>query len=462
MMKFVDRNVELGKLLKVLRKDSAQLVVLYGRRRIGKSTLVKKSFEEVPGIFFQADQTSVTNQLYLLARAVEEQVEGFSSAVYPDWESLLKALNRQLSGGVTLCLDEFPYLVKSSPSLPSVIQNFWDNGNPRFNLILCGSSQQSMYTELLNEQSPLYGRADLIMKLGPISIGYIGETMELRDACECVENYSLWGGVPRYWQLAKGYGGWRDAMGELMLQPDTTLTDEPNRLLRDEMREVVISRTILSTVGAGANKLGEIASRVGRPVTEMSASVKRLIDMGYLRKDVPFGENPKNSKKTLYEIADNFLDAYYNFCAPNASLIALGRTGAVWKVLEARLPVYFGRQWERICRDAVSGNMVDGICYGVARRWWGNVLCGSAAGTRQVEIDLLAESLDGTILLAGECKWTKCEDGARLLADLRAKVENLSFANKYKEIRYALFLRENCKSPSCRIFLPDEMVALSE
>ena len=461
-MKFVDRERELGRLCRAVESDGRALVIVYGRRRVGKSTLIKKALDSRRGIFFQADETSSVNQLRLLAAAVDEQCPGFGSAIYPEWDSILAAINRSVVPGTTLCLDEFPYLVKSFPGLPSVIQNFWDNSSPKFNLILCGSSQRAMYDELLNEQSPLYGRADCIIKLQPIDIGYIGEAMELKTGVQCVENYALWGGIPRYWQLAMPFKSWRGAFEELMLRPDSTLADEPNRLLRDDLRDITMSRTLLSIIGSGANRMSEIASRAGKPASELTGPLRRLIDMGYVAKEIPFGENPKNSKKTLYKISDRFLDAYNRFVAPNVSLISLGRMSAVRSVVERSMGIYMGQAWESICRNTVSGNIVDGVLYNVASRWWGNVTDGVRGKAKEVEIDLLAESVDGATLLAGECKWTSGIDSVHLLEELRHKVESLPFAARYREVRYALFLRESPHgNATCRVFLPEEIIALS-
>lgn len=458
-MDFVDRIKELDRLRAFLDSADSTLGVIYGRRRVGKSTLVKKAIEGRPAVYFQADETQVANQLALLAKSVAMLLPGFDKVIYPDWYALLETLNRQLPAGAVVCLDEFPYLAKSLPSLPSVLQNFIDNASPGFKLILCGSSQQSMHSEVLNESSPLYGRTDLIMKLRPLSIAYISEAMDLKSDREAVKYYAVWGGIPRYWKLCLQYGGFRESFCELLLQHETTLVDEPNRLLRDDMRDLTLSRTILSVIGDGANRLSEIAGRIGKSSQELTGPLKKLIDMGYIQKETPFGVNPKSSKTTLYKIADNFLAAYYRFVAPNASLISLDKPEAVWQTVESRLPAFIGAEWEALCRRAVSGNVVDGVAYGLCSRWWGSVPDARERRRTEIEIDVVAESVDRRHLLLGECKWTDNEDAARVLHELRGKSARLPFIGNYAEVHYVLFLKEAAVGVAgCRCLAPGDVV----
>lgn len=461
-MKFVDRTEESTRLLRAMNSEECTLNVVYGRRRVGKSTLIRRLLRPRSDIYFQADETRTENQLFLLAKAAASVIQDFDRAIYPDWTSMLEALNYRIDQNATLCLDEFPFMVKSCPALPSIIQRFWDSGKSRFNIILCGSSQQAMHSDLLNGSSPLYGRADCILKLLPIAPAYLREAMELSSAGEAVENYAFWGGVPRYWKLCLDEGSLEKGIRRLLLSPDGTLIDEPGRLLRDELRDLTLSRTLLSLIGNGANRLSEIAARAGKPANELAGPLRRLLDLGFIERDTPFGEEEKNSKHSLYRISDPFVDAYYHFVAPNASLIAQGGEDAAWKLLSLGFNAYVGSWWERLCRRAVSGKRVGGILYGAASRWWGQVY---AAGTAsRMEFDVVARSIEGRSLLVGECKWTRAEDAPRLLAALRAKAALLPFIGSYEHIQYVLFLREPPAVPveadDCLVLLPDDVIAL--
>lgn len=460
-MKFVDRTNEIARLTKAVTSNENKLIVIYGRRRIGKSTLIRRVLSAGKDIYFQADETQTANQLYLLAKTIATVIPGFDHVNYPDWRSLLEAFNYRITGRITLCLDEFPYLVKSFNALPSVIQYFWDTQSPRFNLILCGSSQQSMYSEVLNEKSPLYGRSDCVIKLQPIKLPFIQEAMSLPSAKDAVINYAFWGGVPRYWKLCLDEGSLENALRHLLLSPDGTLVDEPGRLLRDELRDLTLSRTLLSAIGNGVNRISEIAGRLGKNVTELTAPLRRLIDMGYVEREVPFGEEAKNSKRSLYTIKDEFMDAYYHFVAPNTSLIGLGRDDAVWSILAEGMNSYVGSHWERLCRKAVSGQTLDGITYGVASRWWGTVYDHEKKCGRQMELDVVAMSTDRKHLLVGECKWTSPENAGRLMSALKEKASLLPFAKDVRHIRTVLFLREKpLDNPEGHILLPEDVMSL--
>lgn len=441
-MKFVDRTKELERIAKAKADEQPRLVVVYGRRRVGKSTLIKHSLDTQRDIYYQADETQVGNQLSLIAKAVAAVYPGFDRAVYPDWYALLEAINYRVEQNTTICFDEFPYLVKSYPPLPSVIQRFWDSGESRFNMILCGSSQQSMYSDVLNASSPLYGRSDTIIKLQPLEIRFIVEAMSLNSAKEAIAHYSLWGGIPRYWQLAANEGSIEQAVKSLLLSPDGTLTDEPTRLLRDDLRDIVLSRTILSIIGNGVNRLSEISARMGKTATELFAPMKRLIDMGLIERETPFGENAKSSKRSGYKIKDQFMNSYYRFVAPNASLISMDKADLVWQNMQTQLSAHIASEWKRLCRRSVSGSTIDGIAYGEAQRWWGTAYDVSTKKGKQMELDLVARSIDGNHLLVGECKWTAADYSQRLLEELKQKVARLPFAKEYSNIHYMLCLRE--------------------
>lgn len=312
-MEFVDRKKELERLQKSLSREKPQFIVVYGRRRIGKSTLIKKVMNFERGdIYFLADKTSEPSQRQLFSSIIDISVEGFSMASYPTWESLLVSLNRSIEHRITLCLDEFPYLVKSCPALPSIIQKLLDEKKLKYDLIICGSSQQMMQGFVLDSKEPLYGRADEIMKMKPISPAFLRQALHC-DADQAVREYAVWGGVPRYWELRENYDNYYEAIENLLLTSEGTLYDEPTKLLYDEMRDTVQASSILSFIGNGANKLSEIASRAEKQATDITPLLLRLRELGFVNKEIPFGESEKKSKKGLYHISDSLLRFHYHY-----------------------------------------------------------------------------------------------------------------------------------------------------
>ena len=455
-MNFVDRIEETARLRDALSREKFSLVVVYGRRRLGKSTLIKRGLSD-SDVYFLSDRSEGQHQRILLAKVVAQVFPDFDKLVYPDWESLFRAVNYRTDKRFTLCLDEFPYLVEQSPELPSVLQKLVDEKQLKYNLVLCGSSQNMMYGLFLDSTAPLYGRADEIMRLTPIRLPYIQEALNL-DAVSAVEEYAVWGGVPRHWELRETRNSLSDALWHNILSINGTFYEEPIKLFQDDVKDIVKTSTIMSYIGSGANRLSEIAARCNEPATNLSRPLKKLIDLGFLEKDVPFGIDEKNAKKSLYKIADPFMAFYYQFVVPNRSFIELGRRLPLEQALAAHFSEYVSMHWEKLCRDAVTGNMVNGIVYGKAKRWWGPLL-NEDKKPEQIEIDVMAESLDKKYLLVGECKWTNQENGKQLTAELLRKANLLPFTKNYN-ILPVLFLKNAPKDDVRNTMLPESVVEL--
>ena len=455
-MKFVDRIDETARLKDALAGEKSSLVVIYGRRRLGKSKLIKRVLSD-KDVYFLADRSEGQHQRILLAKVIAQVFPDFDKLTYPDWESIFRAVNYRTDKRFTLCLDEFPYLVEQSQELPSVLQKLVDEKQLKYNLVLCGSSQNMMYGLFLDSTAPLYGRADEIMRLAPIRLSYIREALGL-DATSAVEEYAVWGGVPRYWELRENRTSLNDALWHNILSVNGPLYEEPIKLFQDDVKDIVKTSTIMSYIGAGANRLSEIAARCNEPATNLSRPLKKLIDLGFLEKDVPFGIDEKNAKKSLYKIADPFMAFYYRFVVPNRSFIEFGRRLPIEQALTAHFYEYVSMQWEKLCRDAVTGNVVKGVIYGKAKRWWGSVL-NDDKKPEQVEFDVVAESLDKQYLLVGECKWTTGESGKQLTAELLRKANLLPFAKNYSIVPM-LFLKSASDDDAGNALLPEDIVKL--
>lgn len=456
-MEFVDRTEEIGRVKEALTLEKPSLVVMYGRRRVGKSTLIKRVLTE-EDVYFLADRSESQHQIELLAKVVAQKFPDFDKLSYPDWESVFKAINYRTTERFTLCLDEFPYMVEQSPELPSVLQKLVDGHELNYNLLLSGSSQNMMYGLFLDSTAPLYGRADEILRLTPLRLPYIQDALHL-DAVDAVEEYAVWGGVPRYWELREKRRTLQEAIWRNVFSVNGVLYEEPIKLFQDDVKDIVKTVTLMSYIGNGSNRLSEIASRCNEPATNLSRPLRKLIDLGFLEKDIPFGTDERNVKKSLYKIADPFMAFYYKFVVPNRSFIELGRKAPVEEAFNTNFSAYVGLQWEKMCREAVSGNKIGGVTYGLARRWWGSVL-NEDKKPEQIEIDVMAESLDHKYLLVGECKWTSQENAQQLTAQLLRKAALLPFAGKYTVVP-VLFLKTAPSDPADNVLLPADILALS-
>ena len=461
-MEFVDRKKEFARLQKALQRENPQFIAVYGRRRIGKSTLIKRVMDFSRGdIYFLADRTSEPSQRQLFSTIVDMSIEDFSKASYPTWESLLVSLNRALDHRITVCLDEFPYLVKSCPALPSILQRLLDEKKLKFDLIICGSSQQMMQGFVLDSKEPLYGRADEIMKMQPIGPAFVCQALHC-DAEQAVREYAVWGGIPRYWVLRENYDSLHDAIENLLLVSEGTLYEEPSKLLYDEMRDTVQASSILSFIGNGANKLSEIASRAEKQATDITPQLSRLKELGFIKKEIPFGESEKKSKRGLYHISDPLLRFHYRYVLPYRSLIELGNSHAVLSVLEKTENDYTSQVWEELCRNYISTHGFDNVVYQAASRWWGSYYDEGKEQYIPAELDVVAESFDGKHLFLGECKWqngNQLIDAKEELERLQTIAGGLPFAKDHT-VHYALFLRESPKHPDvAKIFYPSDVLS---
>ena len=456
MLTFVDRTSEQARLKKALHREVTTFVVIYGRRRCGKSRLIKQVLTS-DDCYFMADQSESSQQRILLAKTLSAAVEGFDKATYPDWEALFATLNLRLKKRMTLCLDEFPYLVKTAPELSAVIQKLMDRKETlNFNLILCGSAQQLMHGLVFDSAAPLFGRADEIMKIKPMNAVYLQEVLRT-SAEETVEEYSVWGGIPRYWELRLTENTLFAALEYHVLNSQGVLYDEPLRLFLDDMRDMVHSFTILSLIAAGCNRLSEIAARIEKPATHLSAPIDKLLMLGYIERVIPFGENPKNSKKSLYKFADPFLNFYFRFVVPNRSFIEIEQASVITKRIKEQFAGYVSWHWEKLCREAAPFLEINGIRFNMAANYWG-----TPVKNKPIEIDVVAESYDGQYLLVGECKWSeKMPDTQSLLAELEKKAALLPFA-KDKTIIPALFLKRKPQNEFLQnIFTAEDVLQMS-
>jgi AAA+ ATPase superfamily predicted ATPase len=453
MIKFVDRIEEQQRLKKALGRKGASFIVVYGRRRCGKSRLIKEVLSS-NDIYFMADQSEAIQQRSLLAKVIGQRIAGFDKVIYPDWETLFEALNLRLHRKITLCLDEFPYLVKNAPELPSVIQRLLDDrAHLNFNLVVCGSSQQLMHGLVFDSTAPMFGRADEIMKIQPMPPVYLQEILNC-SAVEAIEEYSVWGGIPRYWELRSAEKSLRQALAYHLLTSQGVLYDEPVRLFLDDMRDTVHSFTILSLIALGCNRLSEIAGRLGKPANHLAAPMDKLLMLGYIEREIPFDENYRNSKKSIYRIADPFLNFYFRFVVPNRSFVEIGQVDGVLMKIKEQMAGHVAPLWEKLCRDMVPFLSIDGISFNPASRWWGKPVKDT-----EIELDVVSVSQDGKFLLVGECKWSdKLTEVKKLFAELEQKANLLPFAQGKTVVPVLFLKRKPAGMQMENIFYPEDVL----
>jgi hypothetical protein len=435
-LKFFDREEEAARLERLVARTEGSFGVLYGRRRCGKSRLLREVLPADRSVYYVGDDREETLQRSGLAAEVGRLVPGFEQVRYPEWDALLARWWREAPGGSVLVIDELPALVQAAAELPSLLQKYLDRHAERgLHLLVAGSSQRMMQGLVLDRAAPLFGRAVEILKISPLRAGWILDALRLRDPARAVEAYAVWGGTPRYWELAADHPDLPTALRNLVLSPLGVLYEEPARLLLDDLRDTTQAASILSLVGQGCHRASEIAGRLGKPATSLSRPLQRLVEMELVTRELPFGASPRSTKRTLYKISDPFLRGWYRFVEPARSRLEARRIGEVEEGIARRFPHHVGEVWEELARESVPHLDLFDRGWGPASRWWG-----TGRDRRPLEVDLVAESLDRRSVLVGEAKWSAVADAGRLLAELERKAARLPFVED-REVLPALWLK---------------------
>lgn len=417
MLPFLDRGSELRRLRRALEAAPSFAVVL-GRRRLGKSRLIVEALSDHRHVYYVGDARDAVLQRRSFAAEVARHLAGFDAVDYPDWDALLARLFRDAPRGLAIAVDELPELVGRSPELPSVLSKRLDGARPGGPaLIVAGSSQRMMRGLVLDASAPLYGRATEILEIQPLPLGWLGDAFGMRSPSAVIEHHAAWGGVPRYWELARGRGDVFDALEEIVLDPLGPLHREPERLLLDEMTDVARPASILSLIGRGAHRLSEIGGRLGVPATSLSRPIATLMELGHVAREVPFGRTLRDTKRTLYRLRDPFLRTWYRFVEPNRSRLGAGLSPRVRAEVEAAWPRHVGEHWEAVARDALPHLDLLDRRWGPPSRWWGRARDGAP-----LELDLCAAAAEGDDVLVAEAKRTCSASEARsILAELERK-----------------------------------------
>jgi hypothetical protein len=406
-MRFLDREDELGRLDRLARRRGGGFAVVYGRRRVGKTRLLLEWCARQGGAYSVADQSAAAIQRRYFAAVIAERLPGFADVEFPDWRSRLSHLARESArerwrGPVVL--DEFPYLVLGSPELPSVLQRWIEHAtDAKLVVALAGSSQRMMQGLVLAGDAPLYGRARETLDIRPLQPTFIEAPFGPVSGAEVARIHACWGGVPRYWELAcEERGDQRARVDKLVRDPLGPLHREPDQLLLEEVPSAAEVRPVLDAIGAGAHRLSEIGARMERSATSLSRPLGRLLELGLVRREVPFGDDEKSGRRSLYKIDDPFFRLWFRVVAPHRGRLASASQKGRRALLDRLWPDLVGAGWEDLCRlrvPRVGGRSALGRLgpWGPASRWW---------SANSAEWDLVAESIDGRRLLIGEAKWS--------------------------------------------------------
>ena len=432
MEKFYCREEELRKLNKRYHASDFECIIIYGRRRVGKTTLINEFCKDKPTIFFSALNTTEIENLESLSKSIMNYERPDMDA-FPEFKTYDAALDEltalAMHERIVFVIDEYPYLAKAKPSISAMLQHIIDHkwNNSKMFLILCGSSMSFMENQVLGQESPLYGRRTGQFKIAPLDYK---ESAVFHPDLSTEDNaliYGITGGVPHYINKL----GVKESVDEALLANffarSSYLYEEPANLLKQELREPAIYNAIITAIAQRASRINDIALKTGQENSVVSKYLGTLIDLGIVKKETPVTE--KIGKKTIYELADNFFRFWYRFVPANMSAIDSGRIQKSYaNSIKKNLLDYMGLTFEHMCRDYLLYYEKDlPIELNQVGQWWGT----DNKNKKQVQIDIVGTPVEGDEYIIGSCKYRNEKIGLDELELIREYAQVFGKGKKY-------------------------------
>lgn len=446
----MNRFYESGRIRELQSLDSAYaregfaFAVIYGRRRVGKTSLIKEfiSRGDKKAIRFTATESTDTANRENFSQSVFSIYPEMSTlGCFPSWESALKYIASQSARErIVVAIDEYPYLAKANRSISSEFQKCIDEILQDTNvfLILCGSSMSFMENQVLGYQSPLYGRRTLQYKIMPLDYYDSAEFFPDANHQEKILGYAVTGGIPLYLSVIAQSKKIETGIANAFFLKNGFLYEEPQNLLKQELREPALYNTIITAIAGGATRLGEIAARVGETDSKIAKYINNLIALGIIEKELPVLSSGKRG--SIYYIKDNMYRFWHRFVPGLVTLIENDYEKVYDLRVKPYLPDYMGSIFETVCRQyLLRRNIREKLpfLFDNVGRWWG----GNPVTKKETEIDIAAASNDNLIL--GECKWTNKEVGFSVFNELKEKA--VLFPDK--NIHFFLFSKSGFTLP---------------
>ena len=426
------RENELGDMNRRYNKNSFECLIVYGRRRVGKTALINEFCKDKPTVFFSALNASDKENLEALSKAIyEKDHPGLDSApVYQNFEAAFDEITRMAEKErLVFVIDEYPYLAKASKSISSrlqhIIDHTWKNG--QLYLILCGSSMSFMEYQVLGYESPLYGRCTGQYKIKALTYREIAAFNPALTGEQQALVYGITGGIPHYINKLDVYDDVDEALKQNLFNTSSYLYEEPENLLKQELREPAIYNSVIAAIASGASHSNEISTKVGIESTICAKYLKVLLDLGIINRESPMTEKP--GRKTIYTIGDNFFRFWYRFVPQNASTISAGRIEQIYEpVIKRHFSAYMGLVFEQMCREYLlryAENLP--IIISDVGQWWGT----DSTAKKEVQIDIVGTPVEGEEYIIGSCKFRNEPVGVDELELIRRYANVFGKGKKY-------------------------------
>ena len=431
-MRFIGRKNELHTLNTEYNRNSS-FVVIYGRRRVGKTTLIKEFLKNKTAFYYLATEELESQSMKRLANVIARTTKNtlLQKIEFTDWLDLFQLIaDHKPEEKKVLVIDEFPYLVRTNSAFPSILQNAWDEFLKDSNvmLILSGSLIGMMQKHALSYDSPLYGRRTAQMRLTPLPFTSIYETQNLPFE-QAVEQFALTGGVPKYLEFFEDGRPLEEQLKDAVFSKNGFLYEEPNFLLKSEFLTAVNYFSIIKTIADGNHKLGKIASALGQESSSLTPYLSTLSDLGFIEKRTPITEkNPEKSRKGLYFIADNFLRFWFCYVYPYKGELELDNMQIVLDEIHKDFKEKFvAFAYEDICKDIFaklcSNNAISFVPSRIGSYWLNDY-------DGDTEIDVMSVDHQNKQVFAGEYKYHTKPVDAPVYFTLKEKVDNAAEIRK--------------------------------
>lgn len=442
---FVNRNQEINYLQQEYRQDYASLVIIYGRRRIGKTTLIKNFIEDKNALYFMAteepERENKKNFQRLLGTFTGNEL--LKKNMDLQWDEIFSLLGNYAPGTrKVLVIDEFQHLGKSNKAFPSIFQRVWDQVLCRVNImvILCGSLVSMMYAQTLSYASPLYGRRTGQIRMKQVAFKDYSLFFNKPDELNLIAYYSVTGGVPKYIELVEPLKDIFKSIERNILSKQSFLYEEPIFLLERELGEVGTYFSIIKSIAAGNHKLGKIAAELGIQQSGVTNYLNTLMDLDIIQRITPVTEtNPQKSKKGLYVINDNFINFWFKFVYPYRNYLEMDNSTFVLNKLKQNfIDNHVSYVYEDICRERIVESSSKGdMAFTVAKigKWW----------NKDNEIDIVALSPDSEQIMFAECKYTEQKMDADIYYKLKEKSTKVNY-NPNARAFYVFFSKSGFSS----------------
>ena len=417
---FIGREKELRALENMYQKDTFEFMVIYGRRRVGKTTLINEFIKEKKAIFYPGIDSNEKQNLELFSNSIISAVSDLEiNTIFQNFQDAFEYIYRLAQKErIVLVIDEYPYLANCYKGISSLLASYIDHKflNSKLMLIICGSSLSFMENQVLGYQSPLYGRRTGQMKVLPFSFSECRKYYQNFSTLDLALAYGITGGIPLYMSKLDDKKPMEDNIKDNFFDTSAYLFEEPGNLIKQECREPMHYNAIIKSIATGATKMGEISVVSGLNDTSATSNyMSKLMSLGIVQKEYPY--KSKNTKKTIYKLSDTMFQFWYRFVPANFALIEQGAKDRVFQRIKAQIPAYMGFVFEEICKQYLWKKNLRGnlpIDFTDLGRWWGN----DPIKKIQTERDILADNEENEAIFA-ECKWRNEKVGEAELKDLQ-------------------------------------------